>query len=111
MQHIDAKTLATRMESRSAPLIIDVLPRDKYRSEHLPGAKSIPYEEDDFVQRVQREAGGKEQEVLVYCASEQCDLSPKAGEALESAGFEKVIDFEAGIEGWKTAGYRVESGR
>ena len=110
MQHIDARTLATRLESQTPPVIIDVLPRDSYQSEHLPGAKSIPYEEDNFVQRVQEAAGDKQQEVLVYCASKQCDLSPKAGEALESAGFSNVIDFEAGVEGWKSAGYRVESG-
>jgi rhodanese-related sulfurtransferase len=82
-------------------LLINSLPAEMFAETKIPGAVSIPQEDDDFVKRVEQRAGGKEKPIVVYCMSETCDSSQKAAEKLEAAGFEDVWKFPGGAEGWK----------
>lgn len=108
MQMINAHDLKSRMDDNSNTLVVDVLPTDHYESQHIPGATNIPLSHDRFVDAVEGVAESKEQPVVVYCASTECDMSPKAAKKLEDAGFTNVADFEGGIEEWKAAGFDVQ---
>ena len=66
----------------------------------------MPLEGGDFPQRVENNVGGKDQPVVVYCASHECDSSTKAAQELESAGFSNVYDFEGGAKEWEESGER-----
>jgi len=88
--------------------IINVLPESAYEGGHIPRTPNVPLGDDNFVSRVEKFAGGKDQPVVVYCANEQCDASPKAAKKLEEAGFSHVYDYEGGTEAWKDAGEPVE---
>lgn len=90
--------------------VINVLPKDAFEEAHIPGSINIPGDRDDFVDRVEDRVASKEEPVVVYCASTDCQASPKAAKKLESAGFTKVYDFESGIKGWQEAGQPVEQG-
>jgi rhodanese-related sulfurtransferase len=90
--------------------IINVLPRSSHHKKHIPGSDNIPVDEEGFVEHVRDKVGGEDQPVVVYCASAQCDASPRAARKLEEAGFSHVIEYEDGIEGWERAGLPVESG-
>ncbi|MEE9594580.1 MAG: rhodanese-like domain-containing protein, partial [Candidatus Hydrothermarchaeales archaeon] len=46
--------------------------------------------------------------IVVYCSSENCMSSQKAAVILSKAGFD-VLEFEAGIDGWKQAGFPIEN--
>lgn len=105
MNTINAHDLKSRIETSGDTLVIDVLPIKHYESGHVPGATNIPLGADRFVNAVTGVANSKEQPVVVYCASTECDLSPKAAEQLEKAGFANVTDFEGGIEEWNAAGF------
>ena len=88
--------------------VINVLGRDAYDEAHIPGSINIPLDREDFVDEVARQIPGKDEPVVVYCASETCQASPKAGRRLEEAGYTRVYDFEDGIKGWQDAGQPVE---
>ncbi len=45
--------------------------------------------------------------IVVYCSGVNCMSRAKAAAILSKAGFD-VLEFEAGIEGWKQAGFPIE---
>ena len=110
MKTIDKQALEKLRTSGKNPLLVNVLPRDHFEQGHIPDSRSIPLASDDFEQHVEKAAGDKGRDVVVYCANEQCDLSPQAAKRLEKAGFENVHDFTGGMEAWKQAGQPVSTG-
>lgn len=46
--------------------LIDVLPEQSWRAEHLPGARNLPYA--TLTERAPRELPDREAEIAVYCA-------------------------------------------
>lgn len=104
---IDADTARERVNTKEA-VVIDVLGPDSFQEKHLPNAINIPLKAPDFEERVRQAVPDKDQPVIVYCASTTCDASPTAAKRLEDIGYRNVSDFEAGLAGWKEAGYRFE---
>lgn len=98
-----------QMKQSNGPALINVLDEKYFRKQHIPGSKNIPLSTDNFVQKVEQTAGGKDQPVIVYCANTECDASPKAAQELDKSGFQTVYDFEGGMDAWKDAGLPVES--
>jgi rhodanese-related sulfurtransferase len=88
--------------------VVNVLSEDQFRKRHIPGSVNVPLETEDFAAEVERVVGGKDAEVIVYCASEDCDASPRAAERLEQAGFGNVSDYEGGLRAWEQSGHRLE---
>jgi len=109
VKNIDANELKDRMQRDGNTMVIDVLPKDHYDKEHVPGSINVPLGASRFVEAVEGVVEDKDQPVVVYCASHDCDLSPKAAERLEEAGFTNVADFDGGIQEWKQRGYEVAS--
>lgn len=101
MKAITAHELKAMLAGESRPTLVNTLPEKSFADTRIPGAINIPQEEDDFVDRVRKAAGGTDKSVVVYCASEQCHSSTEGARKLDAAGFSKVFDFEAGAEGWK----------
>lgn len=81
-------------------VLINVLPEDAFNERHIRTSINIPHERDDFVEKVEEVAGGKDRKVVVYCASFDCSASSKAAEKLENAGFTQVCDYEGGTADW-----------
>ncbi len=109
MRDINVQELQQIMGSDGNATVVNVLPRDKHEQQHVPDSISIPLNEPNFEEKVEEAAGGKSATVVVYCANEDCDLSPKAAERLEQAGFEDVRDFTGGTRAWGEAGLELES--
>lgn len=86
--------------------LVNVLGEDDFEEAHIPSSINIPKgNEDKFEKRY-----SKDKPIVVYCASPECDASPTVAEELADRGFGKIYDFEAGMSGWKQAGYPVERG-
>ncbi|MFO7764399.1 MAG: rhodanese-like domain-containing protein [Wenzhouxiangellaceae bacterium] len=81
-------------------VLINVLPREEFNKRHIRTSINVPVGDDDFVEKVESVAGGKQRKIVVYCANFDCDASPRAAEALENAGFEQVYDYQGGTEDW-----------
>jgi rhodanese-related sulfurtransferase len=90
-------------ESGEQFTLLNVLPAGDFEKTKIPGAVSVPVDEPDFVDRVSKMIGKKEEPVVTYCANEQCPASTQAAEKLEKAGFTDVYDFKGGFEAWSHA--------
>jgi len=106
------KTLTTGQldelrEKQKDLALINVLSEEDFQKAHIPGSENIPLQSADFIRQVEHRMGGKDKPVVVYCASTQCDASPKAAQKLEEAGFTDVYDYEGGTQAWREAGREV----
>ena len=106
METITTQELKQKIDSGNKFELIDVLPKESYEGRHLPKAKSIPVNE--LADRAEKELSDKEKEVVVYCASKECQASPTAAKKLIEMGYKKVVDFEDGLAGWQDAGFDFE---
>ncbi|MBP7216959.1 MAG: rhodanese-like domain-containing protein [Candidatus Omnitrophica bacterium] len=85
--------------------LVDVLGKESFAREHIPGAISIP------VSDIENLAGGlldKNDMIIVYCASFECTASTTAAEKLEALGFKHVIDYKGGLKDYKEGGLALE---
>lgn len=91
-------------DRRRGYALVNVLPRESFEREHIPGSINAPQgQEDELEQRFD-----KEKEIIVYCASPECEASSKAADELTRRGFRRIVDYEAGMSEWKHAGHPVE---
>jgi rhodanese-related sulfurtransferase len=109
MKTLTAEQLKQMRQKNGHFLLINTLDEEHFAKTKIPGAINLPQSRDDFVHRVEQAADSKNDTIVVYCASEKCNSSPKAAEKLEKAGFSNVLDFEAGAEGWQQAGEQLAS--
>jgi rhodanese-related sulfurtransferase len=95
-----------RLMSREDVRVVEVLPEQEYRSAHIPGALNIPMG-SEFDRLVQRSLPDKNTPVIVYCANNDCSLSPRAAKHLDELGYNKVFDYSAGKADWQQAGLQL----
>lgn len=82
-------------------VVVDARDRVQYAQEHLPGSINIPY--------VDIRPGAllppRDARIVVYCSDEDCPISRYAYQSLQQLGYRDVYDMQAGLQGWKAAGY------
>jgi len=101
MQTVSKSQLKQWIDQKQDMTLIDVLPKENFQKQHIPGAINIPIKDNaNFVNDVMQHIALKDQRIVVYCAGTQCPLSREAAQKLESAGFTNVQAFEEGVEGW-----------
>ncbi|MDY6761871.1 MAG: rhodanese-like domain-containing protein [Candidatus Nanohaloarchaea archaeon] len=104
METISTDELATH-KAENDVILVDVLSREHFEDSHIPGAINIPM---DHVAEKAPDLFTKNQKIVVYCADTECGASVQAAETLEEHGFEHVMDYEAGKDGWESAGHHLE---
>jgi len=104
MEPISKEELRERMRNNDV-VVIDVRPFEEYRSDHIPGAISIPLSE--LKNRI--EELPQDREIVAYCRGPYCVLSAEALEILKNAGL-KALRLKEGLPEWKESGYPVEAG-
>lgn len=96
---------ANNQNSRKGFALVNVLGKEQFAKEHIPNSINIPKgEEAEFEKRF-----ANDKEIIVYCASPECDASPTVARELQKRGFSNIIDFDGGMTSWKDAGGSVES--
>lgn len=101
MKTITTNELKSLLDRNEDVLLVNTLKSESFEKTRIPSAVNIPLDDEDFVVRVEEEAGGKDKPVVVYCASLECNSSEKAAEKLENAGFTAVTDFAGGFKAWQ----------
>ena len=99
---IEPADLQARLESDTAPTVIDVRSAEEYAAGHIPGALNIPF--DQVAERISTVAAPHG--VALYCM-----IGPRArmGEvALLAAGYEQVLHLEGGLQAWQASGLPIE---
>jgi rhodanese-related sulfurtransferase len=84
--------------------LVEVLPADDFKQEHLPSAISVPLQ--DIASACERL--DRARPVITYCYDHQCDLSGRAAARLEQLGFDPVYDYVDSKVAWFAAGLPSE---
>ena len=101
LRTINRDQLRKRIDSNTDFVLLETLPRTEFESGHLPGAKNLPL--DRIESRASDLIPNKDTEVVVYCASSDCDASEKAARKLMSMGYTNVFDYAGGKADWEAA--------
>ena len=101
---ISQSELVSRINDKSAPMILDVRTIDEFNQGHVPGAINVPY--GDYEAALVDLKLKKNDEVVVYC--ERGGRAKKVETGLESQGFFEVRHLEGDMSGWRNAGLLIE---
>jgi rhodanese-related sulfurtransferase len=111
MKTVTTSELKALREKHDDLTLVNTLGADAFEQTRIPDAINVPLDDADFVARVEQHAGGKDKPVVVYCASERCNSSEKAGMKLEAAGFTKVFRYTGGAAAWDKEAGEVHAGQ
>jgi rhodanese-related sulfurtransferase len=103
---ISRKELKAKMDRGEDFFLVEALSRQHYEMSHLPGAINLPYE---FVDDADKVLPDKRAEIVIYCMNEECEASREEAHELEEMGYQNVLHYAGGKEGWIKAGLPVES--
>jgi rhodanese-related sulfurtransferase/DNA-binding MarR family transcriptional regulator len=105
LEPVTRQDLRRRLAAREDLLILDVRPRDEFRSGHLPDAISVPL--DELRRRLDQLP--RDSQIVAYCRGPYCAFAPEAVALLRSHGFE-ARRLEEGLPEWAAAGLPIEVG-
>ncbi len=97
--------LHQRIEKGEEFVLIDVLSKEDFEKEHIPGAINVPLA--NLRERAQKDLSTN-QRIVVYGTDHDDPSSNDAAAVLEDLGFRKVADFDGGLNAWKNAGFLTE---
>lgn len=87
-------------------MLLDVLDEESYKKGHIRGAFSLP--QYNINRQTAADLLGEDAEVIVYCASFECQASTKAAKKLQAYGY-KVMDYKGGLQEWQEKGNELVS--
>ena len=105
VKEISREELKAKMDRGDDFVLVEALSRRHYESSHLPGAINLP---DEFVDEAERVLADKRAEIVVYCMNEECESSREEARELEEMGYQHVLHYVGGKQGWIKAGLPVE---
>jgi phage shock protein E len=89
--------LATRLQTDTAPLVLDVRSQAEYSQGHIPGAIHIQHHE--LTERLDELPIRPTEDIIVYC--EAGVRAARAEKILEAAGFESVRPLDGHMRAWR----------
>jgi rhodanese-related sulfurtransferase len=99
-----AKDLLKRIESKSAPVIIDARTGIEFKRGHVPGAINAPPRK--ILLKTARLPKAKDLEIVVYC--EHGQRAWLARKLLAVRGYRNTTFLEGSLMDWKKAGLPLE---
>jgi rhodanese-related sulfurtransferase len=108
MKTLTVDQLKSKQDQDGDLKVINTLSPELFEKTHIPDSINIPLDNPEFAIEVEKIAD-KDEPVVVYCASQQCDSSGTAARKLEQAGFSQVFVFEGGAKAWEEAGLPLAS--
>ena len=106
MKTISRDELQHALGTGEPPLLLEALPEKYYAAGHLPGALHFPHDRVDAL--APDLIPGKDQPVVVYCASDTCKNSHLAAAALEVLGYTRVHVYPGGKKDWEAGGLSLQ---
>lgn len=89
-------------------LFIDARPASEYAEAHIPRALNLTL--TDLEKEGAKKVAGiaKNQEIVIYCNSVNCDWAKMVVQKLEALGFTQMVIFWDGLGVWEMSGYPVD---
>lgn len=95
------------LDAGDSMILVEALPEQYFKKEHLPGAINIPH---DAVDRLSEQLlPDKDAFIVVYCASTTCPNSKIEADRLAQLGYRNVREYVEGKADWIEAGLNVQS--
>ena len=104
---ISREQLKDMLDAKTPIKIVEALPAQYFREQHLPGAINIPHNE--IRNKAAEMLVNKDAFIAVYCANKECKNSELAAKILLQMGHTNVHEYSEGKEHWLEAGFSVES--
>lgn len=102
---MNPRELLSRTESPNPPILLNVLPPEVFQEKRIPGSVNACVYEMTFLENVTRLIPSKDQPIIVHGAGPDSLEGAVAAEKLKRAGYSSVEHFDAGLDGWVTAGF------
>ena len=105
------------IDQKKDMLIVDTMPGDNFRKQHIPGAVNFEIQRhpeltemnDKMKADFEKLLGpDKDRTIVFYCGFTDCERSHNAGMWAIRLGYKNVYRQPGGIMGWVEAGYPVE---
>ena len=104
---VDYDELSRRIDDGDVSwVLLNVLPRAAFQAGRIPGSLNLPLAE--LAERAGEVLPARDQETVVYCASEVCSLARQGVILLRNLGYLRVREYPGGMEEWSERGGRVE---
>ena len=86
--------------------LVDVLDKAHFDMEHIKGAINLPVNEiDKDADKILKD---KNEKIVTYCASFDCQASTNAANKLLTMGYKNVWDYKGGLKDYKEANLPLE---
>jgi thiosulfate/3-mercaptopyruvate sulfurtransferase len=105
------------LDQKKEMLIVDTMPPDNFRKQHIPGAVNFEIQRhpelmemsDKIKADFEKLLGpNRDWTIVFYCGFTDCERSHNAGMWAIKLGYKNVYRQPGGIVGWVEAGYPVE---
>lgn len=110
LHFITTAQLKNKIDKHEDFALVEVLGPETFAEFHLPGALNVPVD-DVFEDGIQKAVPDKNKVTVVYCRDIECHATAKAVRRMEALGYNNVLEFHNGKDGWKAAGMPVENGK
>ncbi|MHA1568196.1 MAG: rhodanese-like domain-containing protein [Alphaproteobacteria bacterium] len=110
IKKIDFSALVALIDSGVPHLLVDTRAPKSYQQGHIPTAVNIPgyLFERELVPGLPAD---RKKPVIAYCSGGHCGVSWFAAERLIDLGYEHVLVFNDGVDGWKQRGQMLITAR
>lgn len=105
VKKISREELMNMISSGQRFKLVDVLEKEHFKQEHIKGAISLPVNE---IEKKAAKLFKKDETIVVYCASFDCQASTNAAGKLLSMGFKNVLDYKGGLKDYMEANLPME---
>lgn len=83
-------------------ILVDARDAEQFDAQHIPGAVSLPDNAYPELLEFFAEEHGRSKTIVVYCGTEDCDLSTELALRLrDEAGFEDIRILDGGFLAWQ----------
>lgn len=102
---VDTKGLQDLIDSGKVT-IVDSRSAQYDDGKRIPGARSLPYNASPA--QIASVLPDREAIIVTYCAGPRCPMGNYLAEALIRMGYQNVMKYTDGLEGWQRAGKKVD---
>jgi thiosulfate/3-mercaptopyruvate sulfurtransferase len=113
---VTTQELKSWIEQKKDMLIVDTMPADNFKKQHIPGAVNFEIQRPELTQMTDKMRADlekllgpdKDRIIVFYCGFTDCERSHNGGMWATRFGYKNVYRQPGGIMGWVEAGYPVE---
>jgi thiosulfate/3-mercaptopyruvate sulfurtransferase len=104
------------LDQKKEMLIVDTMPADNFKKQHIPGAVNYELQRPELTQMTDKMradlenlfGSNKDRTIVFYCGFTDCERSHNGAMWATKFGYKNAYRQPGGIKGWTEAGYPVE---